>query len=172
MRKRKINLTRESYEKLQEEHRFLTTTKRREIALRFKEAFELEGFPDGSMVDEDLFIENRIRKIDNILNRARLIEQEEVSGDRIRIGSFVALKDLETEEEMEFILVSSAESDLFKNRLSEESPVGKAIKGKRVGQIVRAKAPQGYIRYKVLGVGPKTRLSMPAVGIQLAPSGI
>jgi len=166
--KRKINLTRESYEKLQKEYKFLTTTKRKEIALRFKEAFELEGFPDGSMVDEDLFIENRIRQINDILNRAKIIEQEEIKGDKIRIGSCVALKDLETQEEMEFVLVSSAEADLFKRRLSEESPVGKAIKGKRVGQVVRAKAPQGDIRYKVLGVGRKSRPSLPTVKTQLA----
>lgn len=172
MRKRKINLTRESYEKLQKEYKFLTTTKRKEIALRFKEAFELEGFPDGSTVDEDLFIENRIRQINDILNRAGIIEQKEVKGDRIRIGSCVILKDLETQEEMEFVLVSSAESDLLKSKLSEESPVGKAIRGKRAGQVVRAKAPQGYIRYKVLGVGPKPRLSMPTVETQLAPGAI
>lgn len=157
---KKLVLTRESYEKLLDELQFLTTKKRKEIALRFKEAFEFEGFPDGDILDEEIFVENRIKQINNVLARVRVIEQEEIEGDRIRIGSHVVLKDLESQEEMEFKLVSSVEADLSNHKLSDESPVGKAIKGKRAGQVVKARVPQGHLQYQIVAVGKRLGLAL------------
>ena len=163
MSARRINLSEEGYDKLLDELRFLTTKRRKEVALRFKEAFENEGFPDGDTVDEELFVESRIKMINKTLDRARIIKEEEVVGDRIRTGSHTILKDLETEEEMDFTIVSSVESDPSAHRLSEESPVGEAIKGKHAGQVVRVKAPNGEIKYKILIVGKETESMLPKV---------
>jgi len=163
MRARKINLSQETYDMLLEELRFLTTKRRKEIALRFKEALEQEGFPGGDIIDEELFVESRIKTINKTLTRAQIIQYKETNGDRIGIGSHLILKDLETEEKMGFTLVSSVESDLTAHRLSEESPVGKAIKDKRAGQVVRAKAPHGEIKYKILVVGKEPESVLPKV---------
>lgn len=158
MRARKIHLSQEAHDMLLEELRFLTTKRRKEIALRFKEALEQEGFPGGDIMDEELFVESRIKTINDILKRARIIRYKETNGDRIGIGSYLVLKDLETEEKMDFTLVSSVESDLTAHRLSEESPVGKAIRDKCTGQVVRVKAPHGEIKYKILTVGKEHEL--------------
>lgn len=164
---KRITLTKEAYKKLMEELQFLATTKRKEIALRFKEAFETDGFPDGDMLDEETFVENRIRQLNDILNRAKIIEQKEVQGDRIKVGSRFVLKDLETEEEMEFVLTSSVEANLSQNRLSEDSPVGKALRGKRIGQVVRVKAPGGRIKYQVVRLGRQAQLCSPGLNLNL-----
>lgn len=157
---KRLLLTQESYKKLLDELHCLTTKKRKEIALRFKEAFEEEGFPDGELIDEEIFVENRIKQINKILARARVTEQEDSEGDRVRIGSHVVLKDLESQEEMEFKLVSSVEADVANHKLSDESPVGKAIRGKRAGQVAKARAPQGFIDYQIVAVGKKLGLTM------------
>jgi transcription elongation factor GreA len=158
-----INLSQEAYDKLIKELHFLSTTRRKEIALRFKDAFENDGFPDGDIMDEELFVENRIRTINDILGRAHILNGEEVVGDRVGIGSQVVLSDLENGEEMNFTLVGSVESDPFAQKLSEESPVGQAIKGKRAGQVVRVKAPNGEMRYKIVVVGNRAERVLPKV---------
>ncbi len=160
---KKIMLTQEAYDKLLEELQFLATKRRKEIALRFREAFEADGFPDGDTMDEEVFVENRISQINNILNLAIVIEHGNIEGDKIEIGSQVALKDLESQEVIEFILASSAEANLSNQRLSDESPVGKAIKGKRAGQVVKVKAPYGQIKYEIISVGNRVKSILPKV---------
>ena len=140
----KMVLSRDAYERLLGELSFLATTKRKELALRFKAAFEDEGFADGDIMSEEMRVEKRIRQINNALGQATMLEEPVTDEERIRIGSCFILRDLATREEIGCKLVSSIESDISRYMLSDESPVGKAIMGKCAGEIVRARVPQGH----------------------------
>ncbi len=152
-------LTQSGYDKLQSELENLKVNARREIADKIKEARAQGDLSENAEYDaakdEQRDIEARIGEIEQILKNC-IVVQETVEEGRISIGSRVLLLDIEEEEEMELDLVGSSEANSLKGRISNESPVGKALMGKEVGDVVQVETQAGVIQYKVLKVEHST----------------
>lgn len=150
-----VVLSPEGLQKLQEELDYLRNIKRKEVAERLKEARSHGDLSENSEYDdarnEQAFVEGRIATIENTLRNARLIE-ETGAADVVRLGSTVKLKDLEYGDVLEYSLVGSVEADPSRNKISNESPVGRAILGKAKGVVVDVDAPAGTIRYEIVDV--------------------
>ncbi|PTQ51291.1 MAG: Transcription elongation factor GreA [Brockia lithotrophica] len=148
-------LTPEGYRKLEEELEFLKNVKRKEIAEKIKTAIGYGDLSENSEYEEakneQAFIEGRILELEKMLRNARIIEN---GGDFgvIHVGSTVLVRDLEFDEVLEFTIVGSAEADPSEHRISNESPVGRALLGRRPGEIVEVSAPAGVIRYEILEI--------------------
>lgn len=150
---RQVLLTEEGYSKLIEELNYLVNVRRREVAERIKIAKEFGDISENSEYDdaknEQAFVEGRIAQINEMLSSASLIDSTNVATDKVSIGCRVLLVDLETGEECDYRLVGSVEADPDNHCISNESPVGKAILGKKVGQKVKVNCPAGEIVFQV-----------------------
>jgi len=153
-----ILLTPEGLRRLEQELDYLRTVRRPQVANRIKQALEFGDISENAEYDaakeEQAALEAQIARLEAILGRARVVDDDGVEGDGelVTVGSRVRLKDLETGEELEFTLVSPAEADPSESRLSYESPVGKAILGQRVGSVVEVDAPAGKLQYEVVAI--------------------
>ncbi len=151
-----VILTREGYEKLKGEIEFLSTTRRREIAQRIKTAREFGDIAENAEYDdaknEQMMLEHRIAQLEDRLRAARIIEQNEITADVVSIGSRVKLKDVDANETVEYHIVGSAEANPAERKLSNESPVGKAIIGHKKGDVVEVSAPRGALKFKILEI--------------------
>lgn len=156
MTEREVFLTIEGLRKLEKELDELKTVKRKEVAERIKQALAFGDISENSEYDqaknEQAQLEQRIVKLEAILRNARLIDEESITTDVVGIGSKVTVKDLEYDEEMEYVIVGSAEADPYKGRISNESPVGSALLGKEKEEIVEVNVPDGLIKYQILGI--------------------
>lgn len=156
MSSKEVVLTQNGLKKLEEELSFLKSVKRREVASRIKTAISFGDLSDNSEYEdaknEQAFIEGRIITLEKMLRNARLIDYEDVNKEVVDFGSTVLLRDQENGEELEFTIVGSAESDPLDNKISNESPVGRAIFGSPVGTVVEVKTPAGIIRYKIMEI--------------------
>lgn len=164
---KEVLLTPEGLRRLEQELEELRSVRRPQVASRIKQALEFGDISENAEYDaakaEQAFIEGRIAALEGILARARVIgEEESLNGETAGIGSRVRIKDLETGEEFDFVLVSPAEANPSDSRLSYESPVGKAILGATVGAIVEVEAPDGRIRYQLLSIRPPGLEELPA----------
>jgi len=146
-------LTKDGLEKLENELNHLRTVKRKEVAARIKEAISFGDITDNSEYEdaknEQAFIEGRIITLEKMLRRARLLEKDANSDCQVSLGSKVVLKDLNLNKEYEYTIVSTAEADPTEKKISNESPVGKAILGLTVGDQVEVKVPAGTFNYKI-----------------------
>lgn len=151
-----IVITAEGYKKLVEELDVLTNRKRKEVAQRLKDAIGYGDITENSEYDdaknEQAFIEARIRQLTETLARARVIDQRRTKADRVRLGLTVTIRNLADREVNTFLLVGSAEANPKEQKISNESPVGKAIMGKRVGDTVKVFTPQGEIEYEIVDI--------------------
>lgn len=152
-----VVLSPEGLAKLQEELDYLRNVKRKEVAERLKEARSLGDLSENSEYDdarnEQSFVEGRIVQLENTLRNARVIEGAEAgAADEVRLGSTVKLKDLEYGDILEYSIVGSVEADPAQAKISNESPVGKAILGKKKGTVVEVEAPAGNIKYEIIDV--------------------
>lgn len=152
-----VVLSPEGLGKLQEELDYLRNVKRKEVAERLKEARSLGDLSENSEYDdarnEQAFVEGRIATLENTLRNAIVIEDPGVvGGDEVRLGSTVRLKDLEYGDLLEYTIVGSVEADPAKAKISNESPVGRAILGKKKGTTVEVEAPAGNIKYEIVDV--------------------
>ncbi|NLY56729.1 MAG: transcription elongation factor GreA [Firmicutes bacterium] len=149
-------LTEEGLKQKEAELEYLKTVKRREVAARIKQALEFGDISENSEYDdaknEQAFIEGRIAMLEKLLRNAKIIDSDEYTEDVVSMGHKVRLRDLETGVEEEYMLVSSAESDPDNNKISNESPVGKAILGKKIGTVVDVQVPIGVIQYEIVSV--------------------
>lgn len=149
-------LTPEGIAKLEQELNYLKTVRRREIAERIKQAIAFGDLSENSEYDEakneQAFIEGRIVTLENMLRNAKVIDDEDISTDEVTIGSTVKVLDVEFDEIVEYTIVGSAESDPFENKISNESPVGKALLGKKIGSEVEVSVPAGVIKLKILEI--------------------
>ena len=156
MAEKEILLTPDGMKKLEEELEHLKSVKRAEVAERIKVAIGYGDLSENSEYEdaknEQAFIEGRIITLEKMLRNARVIQSEDVSTDVVSIGSTVRLQDLEFDEEVEYTIVGSAESDPEKNRISNESPVGQALLGKKIGDTIEVQVPAGVIQYKILEI--------------------
>lgn len=150
-----IILTREGFDKLETELQQLKTVRRREVAKRIKQAREFGDISENSEYEdaknEQAFVEGRIREIEQMLRNARIID-DEIADDVVHLGKIVTLLDLETNEEITYSLVGSAEADPLDYKISNESPLGKAILNKKAGETVEIDAPIGIIKYKIIKI--------------------
>jgi transcription elongation factor GreA len=154
MKKSVIKLTREGYETLKQELESLRQKLMYEISERIKEARELGDLSENTEYDEAKNeqgrINSRIAELEQILNNAEIIEATE--SDVVSIGSWVVIRNLNTGEERTIRLVNPQESDIFSNKVSVDSPVGRVLLNKKIGEIVRLKTPAGQVRYEIVGI--------------------
>jgi transcription elongation factor GreA len=153
---KEVLLTPEGYEKLKAEIKFLTTDKRREVAERIKHAREFGDISENSEYDdaknEQAMLEQRIAQLEERLASARVIAAEDVPAGVVAVGTRVRLRDIDANETSEYTIVGSAEANPAERKLSNESPVGKAIMGKKKGETVEVAAPRGSLKYKIMDV--------------------
>jgi transcription elongation factor GreA len=153
---KEVILTAEGFEKLKEEIEQLSTVKRREVAERIKQAREFGDIAENSEYDdaknEQAMVEHRIATLEERLAHARVIEANEIQSDVVGIGSRVRLKDMDANETVDYTIVGSAEANPSQNRLSNESPVGKAILGHKKGEVVEVAAPRGALKFKIMDI--------------------
>jgi len=156
MPEKEVILTPEGLMNLEKELEYLRTTKRREVADRIKQAIEFGDITDNSEYEdaknEQAFVEGRIATLEKMLRNARLIEGPDGDHDEVAVGSRVVLKDLDLGDVEEYTIVGSAEANPSKQRISNESPVGRAVLGKAVGSIVEVLVPAGTVKYQVLQI--------------------
>ena len=149
-------LTAEGIAKLEQELNYLKTVRRKEIAERIKQAITFGDLSENSEYDEakneQAFIEGRIVTLENMLKNAKIIDDEDISTEEVTIGSKVRLLDMELDEIVEYTIVGSAESDPFSNKISNESPVGKALLGQKIGSEIEVTVPDGVIKFKILEI--------------------
>ena len=153
---KEVILTPEGYEKLRQEIEHLSTEKRREVAERIRIAREFGDIAENAEYDdaknEQALLEHRIALLEDRLLNARVIEAGEVKSDVVSIGSKVRLKDMDANQTVEYYIVGSAEANPAEHKLSNESPVGKAIIGRKKGEIVEVVAPRGSLKFKILDI--------------------
>jgi len=151
-----VYLTREGYEKLTKELEQLKTVKRHQIASAIEHARQLGDISENAEYDSakeaQAMNEHKIAELEEKLSRARIIEKHEVSYDDIHIGVTVKLKDLDFNDEFEYTLVGDVEADFETGRISVAAPVGLALLGHKVGDIVEIKAPARLLRYQVISI--------------------
>lgn len=156
MAEKEVILTSEGLTKLEQELELLKGAKRREVAERIKQAIEFGDISENSEYEdaknEQAFIEGRIITLEKMLRNAKLIEPMENDTNTVYIGAKIMLKDMEYGDEFEYTVVGSAEADPLKNKISFESPVGKAILGQNKGDTVEVVVPAGKLKYKILEV--------------------
>ncbi len=156
MTSKEVVLTYEGLKKLEAELEFLKGTKRREIAERIKQALSFGDISENSEYDEakneQAHIEGRIVQIESMLKHAKVIDEDEVSTEKVSLGSKVRLLDMEFDEEVEYYIVGSTEADALNYKISNESPVGSELIGKKVGEVVSVSVPDGIIKFKVLEI--------------------
>ena len=153
---KEVILTPEGYKKLQAEIEYLSIDKRREIADRIREAREFGDIAENAEYDsaknEQAHLEARIAMLEDRLKNARVVTKKEIKSGEVSIGTKVRLKDMDANQTVEYHIVGSAEADPTENKLSNESPVGKAIMGKKKGEIVEVSAPRGTIKFKIMDI--------------------
>jgi len=156
MADKKNILTYEGLKKLEDELQDLKVVQRREIAQKIKEAREQGDLSENAEYDaakdEQRDIEARIEQIEKILKNAEVVLDEEIDLNKISIGCLVRVLDIEFDEEEEYKLVGSSEASSLQNKISNESPIGRALIGAKVGDVVEVEAPAGIVQYKVLSI--------------------
>ncbi|MBS3983980.1 MAG: transcription elongation factor GreA [Selenomonadales bacterium] len=153
MSEKEVLLTAEGRKKLEDELEHLKMSKRPEVAERIREAIGHGDISENSEYDdaknEQAFVEGRILTLESMLRNARLIDTTELDHTVVGVGSTVILYDVEAEEELEYTLVGSAEASPLQHKISNESPVGRAVMGKKVGDTVEVSVPVGMLKYEV-----------------------
>jgi transcription elongation factor GreA len=151
-----VYLTRERLVELENQLRELKIKGRADMAAKIAEARSYGDLSENAEYDAakeaQQHLELRIQKIEETLVRARIIESSDLPNDKVYILSKVKLKDMKTKETIEYLLVSPEEADFEKNKLSVTSPIGKALMGKKSGDVLKIKVPAGFLEYKILDV--------------------
>jgi transcription elongation factor GreA len=153
---KEVILTAEGYEKLKQEIEYLSTDKRREVAERIRIAREFGDIAENAEYDdaknEQAHLEARIAILEERLKNARVIQKKEIKSGEVSIGTKVRLRDMDANQTVEYHIVGSAEANPTEGKLSNESPVGKAIMGRKKGEVVEVAAPRGSLKYKIMDI--------------------
>lgn len=153
---KEIILTLDGLAKLESELEHLKTVRRREVAERIRQALEFGDISENSEYEdaknEQGFIEGRIISIEKMLRNAKVIDEHEEHSGVVTVGSTVKLVEVNGGDEVEYTIVGSTEADPLKYRISNESPVGRALVGQKIGSVVDVVVPMGTIQYKVIGI--------------------
>ncbi len=149
-------ISREGYERLLEEKEYLVGTRRSEVAQKLKEARSFGDLSENAEYDEakneQAILEARISEVEYILNNAKVVDYDDISTTEVSVGSIVTLKDRETGEIETLTIVGSTESDPDNNKISDESPIGKAAMKKKVGDIIEVSAPVGILEFEIMEI--------------------
>ena len=156
MAEKKNILTYAGLKQYEDELQNLKVFKRKEVAHKMKEAREQGDLSENAEFDaakdEQRDIEARIEELEKLLKNAEVVVEDEIDLDKINVGCKVKVRDLEFDEDMEFSIVGSTEANSLQNKISNESPVGQALIGKKVGDIVDVETQMGTIQYQVLEI--------------------
>lgn len=153
---KELILTPEGLKKIEEELEHLRTVHRKAVAERIRESKQFGELSENAEYEEakneQAFVEGRILELKRILQNAHVIEADEVHTDEVGIGSKVTVRDLDSNEEWVYTIVGSVEADPGEDRISDESPVGQALIGKKVGDVVTVEIPAGAARYEIVKI--------------------
>ncbi|MNC13124.1 Transcription elongation factor GreA [compost metagenome] len=156
MSNEEVFLTKEGLAKLEEELRDLKTVKRKELAARLKLAISYGDLKENSEYhsakEDQSFMETRIMILEKMLTKAQIVDESSMDLSKVSVGSIVTLNDVEYSEKIEYRVVGPAEADVLDNKISYESPLGKELLGKKVGDIISVNAPMGIIQYELLEI--------------------
>ena len=156
MAEKKNILTYAGLQKLEEELHDLKVNRRKEVAVKIREAREQGDLSENAEYDaakdEQRDIEARIEELEKLLKNAEVVVEDEIDLDKINVGCKVKVKDMEFDEDMEFFIVGSTEANSLQNKISNESPVGQALIGRKVGDVVDVETQMGTIQYQVLEI--------------------
>lgn len=154
---KEIYLTREGYEKLKHEYEDLIGIGRKEMAEKIKIAREFGDISENAEYDaakeEQAFMEKRIHDLDEMLACATIIDENSIDTRKVSIGCTVKLLDVEFDEKLEYKIVGTNEAHIDNNQISNESPLGAALLGKKKGDVVDVKTPAGITQFRILGIG-------------------
>lgn len=152
-------LTKDGVAKLEAELEELKTVKRREVAEKIKVALSFGDLSENSEYDEAKneqgIVESRIAEIEATLAHAQVIDDDDITTEKVGIGTVVKIYDRDMEEEMEFQLVGTSEANIDKGKMSDESPIGAAILGRKVGEVVDVETPSGIVQVEILEISKK-----------------
>ncbi|EGT5254024.1 transcription elongation factor GreA [Clostridioides difficile] len=143
-------LTQEGYDKLEEELENLKVVKRKEVAISFGDLSENAEYDEAKK--EQAQVEERILKLENMVRKAVIIDESKIDLNVVTIGSIVKVKDLEFDEEVEYTIVGSTEADPYDGKISNESPVGKALLGRAAKEVVEVQVPDGVAKFEILEI--------------------
>ncbi|WP_250675599.1 transcription elongation factor GreA [Paraclostridium ghonii] len=153
---KEILLTQEGHQKLEAEVEHLKSVRRREVAERIKVAISFGDISENAEYDEakneQAQVEERIIKLENMLRKAVIIDESKIDSNMVTIGSIVKVNDMEFEEEVEYTIVGSAEADPYEGKISNESPVGRALLGRSKGEVVDVQVPDGIAKFEILEI--------------------
>ena len=156
MEEKEVILTQEGYDNLEKELNYLKTEKRAEIADRIKVALGFGDLSENSEYDEAKTAqaenEGKIVELENKLRHAKIIDEKDIDTKTVQVGNKVKLYDEEFKEEIEYTIVGSTEVNIAENRISNESPLGRALLGAKKNQVIEVEAPAGVMKYKVLAI--------------------
>ena len=156
MEEQDVILTQEGYDNLEAQLEDLKTRERSEIAERIKIALSYGDLSENSEYDEaknaQSANEDKILELEGKLRRAKIIDESEIDTKTVQIGNLVKLLDIEFNEEVEYTIVGSTEVNVAENKISNESPIGKALLGCKKGDLVNVEAPDGTIQFKILAI--------------------
>ncbi|GAA0079352.1 transcription elongation factor GreA [Clostridium sp. CTA-5] len=149
-------MTYEGVKKLENELEYLKTVKRKEITEKIKVALGYGDLSENSEYDEakndQAFTEGKILQLENMLKNAVVVDESDIPSDIVAVGSKVKVKDYDFDEEVEYSIVGSAEADPMNFKISNESPVGKALVGKKIGDMVEVVVPDGISKFEILDI--------------------
>ena len=156
MEEREVLLTQEGYDNLEKELNYLRTEKRTEIADRIKVALGFGDLSENSEYDEakNAQAENEVKiaELEDKIRHAKIIDESEIDTETVQVGNIVTVLDVEFNEEIEYTIVGTTEVDLSQNKISNESPIGRALMGKKKKDVVIVEAPAGNIELKILAI--------------------
>ena len=156
MADKRVMLTEEGLKKLEEKLENLKSVRRIEVAERIKQAIDFGDISENSEYEdaknEQAFIEGEIMTLEKMLRNSDLIREDDKSIDEVCLGNTVVIRDLEFNEDLEYTIVGSAEADPTDMKISNESPVGEAIMGQKVGSTVEVYVPAGVLKYEIIEI--------------------
>ena len=151
-----ILLTQEGYDKIVAEHEELVSVRRKEISEKLKEAISYGDLSENAEYDaaknEQAEVEERIFKQEDMIKKAKIIKEEEMTNDFVGVGSRVSVKDVDNGDEMDFTIVGSTEADPFAGKISNESLVGQNLLGRKTGEVVEIIVPDGTLHYMITNI--------------------
>jgi len=154
---KEVILSAEGLRKLEDKLEHLKSVKRHEVAERIRKARQFGDINENSEYEdaknEQAFVEGEVLQLEKVLRNAKLVDDVSIDPHIASLWSRVKIQDINSSEVCEYTIVSSTESDPVKNRISDESPVGRAFLGRRAGDVVEVQVPAGTVKYKVLEVG-------------------
>jgi transcription elongation factor GreA len=151
-----VNISREAEKKIHEELKYLKEIKRPQVLVALQEARRKGDLSENGEYDaakeEQRIIQNRINHLEVMIRNVRIIDDQNISSDKVYIGARVDLQDLDTDEEVFYILVHEVEADFKNRKISTTSPIGKSLLGKEIGDIVEIDVPKGKLRFRILSI--------------------